>query len=63
MHCVILLQISMSAMCMGLAARRALTLRALTPAAVWRVTFRSQTTAPAKPKMVRTQAQKGETEA
>ena len=62
MHCLIL-QISMSAMCMALAARRASTLRALTHAAVWRVTFRSQTTGPAKPKMVRTQAQKGETEA
>lgn len=39
-------------MCTGLAARRARTLRALTPAAVWRVTCCSQTTAPARPKMV-----------
>lgn len=39
-------------MCTGLAARRARTPRALTPVAVWRVTCCSQTTAPAKPKMV-----------
>lgn len=47
----------MSAMCMGRAVRRAQTLRAPTPAAVWRATCCSQTTAPAKPKMVRTHTQ------
>lgn len=44
-------------MCTGLAARRAPTLRAPTSAAVWRLTCCNQTTAPAKPKMVRTQEQ------
>lgn len=42
---------------MGRAVRRAQTLRAPTPAAVWRATCCSQTTAPAKPKMVRTHTQ------
>ena len=43
---------------MGPAVRHAQTLRAPTPAAVWRVTYCSQTTAPAKPKMVRIYTQK-----
>lgn len=44
----------MSAMCTGRAVRRARTRRAPTPAAVWRATCCSQTTALVKPKMVRT---------
>lgn len=43
----------MNATCTGRAVRRAQTLRAPTPAAVWRVTCCSLTTDPAKPKMVR----------
>lgn len=43
----------MSVVCMELAVRHAQTLKAATPAAVWRAISCSQTTAPAKPKMVR----------